>query len=273
MTKKLYQGPSARIRARDRTTPTRYSLHLEIMTDWRPVLGSHGYDVYSLYVALAALRVSLGARRLAAHLGMGRTPFNRYTQFLWLAGLIDIHAGDHTTPNQIDIVDPPNVTPMLLQELMLLVQDDPMLGSDRVAYWRESLFKRIDNWKSLNDVLPAYPTQVSNGVSLVTATGEPQLPDEVVDEIEDEADPDLLSRLMAWQETFTQHKAEELITTYPAEQIRRCMLWIEKNRKQVKHSATGLLLTMLKNGQWPEVDEGPDLSNQIPEQFRHLVQR
>lgn len=268
MSKKMYQGSSARIRARDRTTPTRYSLHLEIMTDWRPVLGSHGYDVYSLYVALAALRVSLGARRLAAHLGMGRTPFNRYTQFLWLAGLIDIHAGDHTTPNQIDIVDPPDVTPMLLQELMLLVQDDPMLGSDRAAYWRESLFKRIDNWKSLYDLLPAYPARV-DGTTRVTE--EPQLPDEA-DETEDEADPDLLEKLMSWQETFTEAKARELIGLYPSEQIQRCMLWIEKNKEVVRSSATGLLLSMLKNGQWPNLDEGPDLSNQIPEQFRHLIQ-
>jgi hypothetical protein len=157
---------------------------------------------------------------------------------------------------------------MLLQELRFLVQDDAMLGSDTAAYWRESLFKRLDNWQSLYDLLPTYPTRIHSNGAMSQMTDERQPPDEV----EEESDPELIEQLMSWEETFTEQKAAELVETYPAEQLRRCMRWIEENKEVVRSSATGLLLTMLKNGQMPEVDDGPDLSNQIPEHLKHLIQ-
>lgn len=257
-----------RVRAMDRTTPTRYAIHLTILMDWYPIIGSTGYDLYSFYVVLAALKVSLGARKMADHLGVGRTTIERYTHLLWIAGLIDVLPGSYSTPNRIDIVDPPEVTTAAIADIRRIVNEDPILGGSAAGYWRGALLKRLDAWKPLEDLLPAGVPIIGNGSA--PAQAEP-----AAREIDSSDGGDLKAELMAWRETFTPEKAAEMLSEYPEEQIRNCMNYIDANRKLVKSSATGLLLAMLKNGQGltPMVDEPADLGNQIPDQYRDIIKR
>lgn len=138
-----------KIRGRDKTTPTKYSIYISILLDWLPVLGRRGYAVYSAYVLIATLGVEVGARKVAKHLGMGETSFRIYTELLDMLGLIKLHRGGPRQPSTADILDPPPITQETIPQIRSAILEDAVLGRSSVSRFREALFNRLENWSSL----------------------------------------------------------------------------------------------------------------------------
>lgn len=156
-----------KIKGRDKTTPTKYSIHLSVMMDWYPILGKTGYTVYSAYVLITAIGIEIGTRKLAKHLGLGQTSFLLNTELLDMLGLIKLHRGSFTRPNIVDILDPPAVNPGTLSDIRAAVMEDEILSRESAAYFRDALLKRLDSWSSLSDYidfeLVSIPLPSTNG--------------------------------------------------------------------------------------------------------------
>jgi hypothetical protein len=158
-----------KIRGRDKTTPTKYSIHLSVLLDWYQVLGKTGYAVYSIHVMITALKIEIGTRKLASHLGVSQTSFLLNTELLDMIGLVKLHRGSATRPHIVDILDPPPINPATIADIRTAVLEDDILGRASAAYFRNALFKRLDNWSMLSDhvdfelIQVAVPTSNGNG--------------------------------------------------------------------------------------------------------------
>lgn len=171
---------------RDKRTPTQINTQIEIVTHWIPVLGSM-FSLYSVYLVLASVGASLGERRIASHLGIGKTPLRNQTHFLDLAGLIRVTPGGPRSPNLVDVVDAPPVTAVTLSELRAAVLDHPTLGSKQARYWRGALFKRMDEWEPLDDLIQRRPPLVppTTPAGVVDGNGGPAIPADLLRDLQD----------------------------------------------------------------------------------------
>lgn len=223
--KQLYTGRNSRIMVRDRQTPIDYTIRLTIMFDWYPVMGSNGYAVYSLYVALAAIDTSLGIRQIGQHLGISPAAVQRNSALLAFAGLIDIEPGDYAHANAIIINDPPGCDPHRLQNLAQSISISEAIQS---PYFVEAVRLRIANWQPCRPI-----PKPENGHNINTTTNQSQV-----------------DRLLALGVSRTD--AARYWTEH-AELLNGWLDWLEWKKEEApnyfKKSIAGYLATVLTNKQ------------------------
>ncbi|MCA9974866.1 MAG: hypothetical protein KC413_03925, partial [Anaerolineales bacterium] len=240
-----------RIKGRDKTTPTKYSIHLSVMADWLKVVGKTGYLVYSSHVMITALGIEIGTRKLADHLGMSQPAFMINTELLDMLGLVKLHRGGFTRPNIVDILDPPLITPGTLADIRAAALEDEVIGRKSATFFREALFKRLDNWSSLSDhidfelITVAMPTSNGNGKSTagnIVNNG-------------DTVPSDLLTRL----EKIRFDNAAAWLADQDAALVAAWLNELEQNndlKKRVKLPA-GFLRTKVEEGEYPVNPSAP----------------
>lgn len=216
--------------SRNATSDTKFAILNVIMTDWRPLLGSHGFDIYACLVMLATTRQNIGLRRIGGHLGITERSVRHHLQFLYLCELIDIALGDATNPNTISIIDPPQLNNEFVDELREIVVADELLGNPAAAYFTSAVLKRIDNWAPLSTA-PETTTKVTGDPALVT---------------------DLTTRLTNLG--VGDDQAAEWITKYNGN-LTGWVEWVEWKQqddpKYFKKSVAGFLARVLGRGQHP----------------------
>lgn len=233
-----------KVRGRDKTTPTKYSLHLSIMFEWFSVLGRTGYAVYSLYVAITALGIEIGTRQLAAHLGISQQSFLIYTELLDLLGLVKLHRGSANRPNIVDILDPPAISLGDMGAIKQEVLNDEVLGRESVAFFRNALFKRLDKYSTLIDVIGELPD-----IGVITVNGQRPI-------TTSKPDDSLVERLQA----IKFDNPSTWLASVDHELVRAWLHELETDtelRKAVKHPA-GFLRAKVASGEKPVNPSPPD---------------
>lgn len=115
------------IRVRDRRTQYQFSIHNLLIDEWYPIIGVHGYALYSLYVRMASRddeRCYPSVRLIRAHMGMSASTISDYNRLLRWCGLIHVESGGQNRPNDYYILDIPSVTPATMQLLIERVEGE-----------------------------------------------------------------------------------------------------------------------------------------------------
>ncbi len=172
---------------RDRRVPHQFSIHNRLIDQWLPIISTHGYVLYNFYVRLANQkdeRSYPGYTLIENHLSMGRATISNYNWLLCQCGLIHIEPGSHTKSNNYYILEVPEVTPELLEQLRAKVKEKFKPKNT----FRKALLKRLDGWRPIQDlwderrggrmVIVHKPHKSQMALPLDTDTGEGSSPGE-----------------------------------------------------------------------------------------------
>jgi hypothetical protein len=148
------------IRIRDRRKPRQYSIENRVLDEWYPIIGHHGYALYSLYVRMASKndeRCYPGYRTISEHLHFGITTVYRYNNLLSWCKLIHIEPGNRRKPNDYYILDVPLVTPQALDSIRRLAQAE--LKPD--SRFLTAILYRLDNWQPIQAIWTRHNKRIS----------------------------------------------------------------------------------------------------------------
>lgn len=143
-----------RLTIKNKMTVVEFATRVNAVAYWLPLLGGDAYALYSLYLCLDSLNLELGIRKIGEMLDLSRTSVLRLNRFLAMCGLVEIIPGTPTSPNEVHLLDPVEMTPDLLSELWARLFNDPVLSGTGGNMVRKQIIGRLENYKSLYDHLP-----------------------------------------------------------------------------------------------------------------------
>lgn len=145
------EEPAVVIRVRDRRQKHQFSIHNRVIDEWLPIIGLHGYALYSLYVRMANQtdeRCYPGYTTISQHLGIGTTTISNHNRLLVWCGLIHIEPGNRKASNDYYILDIPKVT----SEALDSIRQAAMTDLSEKSKFHRTVLNRLDNWQSIQDI-------------------------------------------------------------------------------------------------------------------------
>jgi hypothetical protein len=124
----------------------------EIVTEYRPLIGNTGLDLYCLYKQMANRKegetLYPAMLFINAHLGLAENTISCYNWLLECCGLLKIETGDARTSNRYTLLPVHPVTPELLAKLTEALQPKTTDGQ-RWASFKANRLAAVIAWQPL----------------------------------------------------------------------------------------------------------------------------
>jgi len=125
----------------------------EIVTEYRPIIGATGLDLYCLYKQMANRKegetLYPSMQFINAHLGLAENTISCYNWLLECCGLLKIETGDARTSNRYTLLPVNPVTPELLAKLTEALQPKATDGQ-RWANFKASRLEAVMAWQPIS---------------------------------------------------------------------------------------------------------------------------
>jgi len=214
----------------------------EIVTEYRPIIGATGFDLYGFYKQMAnrkegeTLYPSL--QLTAAHLNIAEITISCNNWLLECCGLLKIKTGNARTSNYYTLLPVRPVTPELLVKLTDVLQPKATDGQ-RWARFKANRLEAVKAWQPLRAHFKAKPTPPDPVAAIddqITADTSPQ--------------SELVAQLveMFKENKLTESAAEKMIADYGVAAVKQQLAWLP-NRKT--NTPLKTLRAALK-GNWDE---------------------
>ena len=200
----------------------------EIMTEYRPIIGATGYDLYGFYSQMANRKKNNSLypsmQLISAHLGYARSTLSEYNWLLEWCGLLRIEAGAVGEKNIYYLLPVKPITPELLAKLTQVLQPDDK-DCKEWARFKANRLEAVKNWQPLSahfKAKPAAPKEPAAPAPVPTPPPAVDLPRQ--------------AELVAYMtETFQDGKkplseaaAMKMIEQYGLEAVKRQISWLER---------------------------------------------
>ena len=135
---------------RDKRGGNWFWMHNLIEDHYRPLIGSTGLDLYTLYARVRnneEEKAVIPRSIILPHLGIGPATLTEYNRVLEWCGLVHINRQNHRV-HGIYLLEPEPITPERLEAIREIV----IKGTkSKYPKLRQTMLKRIDTWRSLTD--------------------------------------------------------------------------------------------------------------------------
>ena len=197
----------------------------EIVTEYRPIIGGTGLDLYCLYKQMANRKegetLYPSMQFINAHLGLAENTISCYNWLLECCGLLKIETGDARTSNRYTLLPVNPVTPELLAKLTEALQPKATDGQ-RWAKFKASRLEAVMAWQPISAHFKAPRAASKEAAPAPTPAPSADLPRQ--------------TKLVAYMtETFHDGKkplseaaAMKMIEQYGIEAVERQISWLER---------------------------------------------
>jgi len=149
------------------------------VTEYRPIIGATGLDLYSFYKQMANRKdgetLFPSMRLITAHLGMTESTISQYNWLLEYCGLLKIKTGDSRTNNHYTLLPVNPVTPELLAKLTQVLQPKANDGQGW-ARFKANRLKAVMAWQPLSAHFKAKPAAPQEAAPAPTNEPTPPAP-------------------------------------------------------------------------------------------------
>ena len=200
----------------------------EIVTEYRPIIGPTGLDLYSFYKQMANRKdgetLFPSMRLITAHLGMTESTISQYNWLLECCGLLKIKTGDSRTNNHYTLLPVNPVTPELLAKLTQFLQPKAKDGV-KWASFKANRLKAVMAWQPLSAHYKAPRPTPKEAAPTIEPT--PPAPS---------ADLPRQTKLVAYmtntfhdgKKPLSESAAMKMIEQYGIEAVERQISWLER---------------------------------------------
>jgi len=200
----------------------------EIVTEYRPIIGSTGLDLYCLYKQMANRKegetLYPAMQLINDHLGLANITISCNNWLLECCGLLKIKTGDARTSNRYTLLPVNPVTPELLAKLTEALQPKATDGQ-RWANFKASRLEAVMAWQPIRAHFKA-PRSASKEAAPATNGHAPHAAS---------ADLPSLAEVVAYmtetlkdgQKPLSEAAAMKMITQYGLEAVDRQLSWLE----------------------------------------------
>ncbi len=196
----------------------------EIVTEYRPLIGSTGLDLYCLYKQMANRKegetLYPAMQFISDHLGLANITISCNNWLLECCGLLKIETGDARTSNRYTLLPVTPVTPELLAKLTEALQPKATDGQ-RWAKFKANRLDAVQNWQPLSAHFKAKPaapaTPATNGQAPQIQSADLPSPAELVTALITYFEP----------EKLTESAALKMIEQHGVETVTRQFNWLE----------------------------------------------